>query len=141
MSGDNRLIQNRKQAAVLLEAVLDERLEPRLAINRWPETADCPDSSLDVAYQALWYFESDEERQKSELFYMDAQLELLKQIAGFLEQGQALPAYMHQVYSPESRVRFFYGATFLDDTRLQLQRGLNWLAEFWRATWSLARTR
>ena len=34
-----------------------------------------------VAYQALWHFEADEDKQRAEVFYMDAQLELMRQMA------------------------------------------------------------
>jgi len=85
--------ERRAKAAQLLQAVIDETLEPRMAINRWPESHDSQDPSLDCAYLALWHFEADEVQQKTELFYMDAQLELLQQIAHCLTAGQNLPYF------------------------------------------------
>lgn len=97
----------RQRAAQLIEAVLDERVEPRIAINRWPEPTQEIDRSLDCAYQALWHFEADEDKQKTELFYMDAQLELLRQIARHLQAGQDLPPYILALYRGKEQVRFF----------------------------------
>ena len=109
------VIERRQQAAQLLDLVLDEQLEPRRAINRWPEMGAAFDPSLEAAYQALWHFEADEDRHKQEVFYLDAQLELLKQMAGTLRQGHALPKYMTQAYSPDTHIRFFYGGPFLQE--------------------------
>ena len=84
------ITQRRQSAARLLEAVLEERMEARVAINSWPEPLrqlpvdKQPDPSLEAAYQALWYFEADEERHHTEMFYLDAQLELLRQMAAMV---------------------------------------------------------
>jgi hypothetical protein len=128
---EEALIAQRKQAAWLLEAVMDERMEARLAINSWPERVmgsddgiEHRDLSLDAAYQALWYFESDEERHQNEMFYLDAQLELLRQMATFLKQGKELPAYMIRHYTPESYLQFYYPRNFwralIHDTKHQI---------------------
>ncbi len=115
----------RKQAAQLLEAVIDERVSPQFAINRWPETVECPDPSLESAFQALWHFEADEDKQKHELFYLDAQLELLRQMAGFLKHGHALPGYFLRSYLPAHRVRFFY-------LNSPWQGSIQWLGQHWK---------
>lgn len=128
------LVGYRQAAAALLEAVLEERLEPRLAIVRWPETGDVSDLSLQVAYQALWHFESDEDKQQGELFYMDAQLELLSQMARFLRAGQSLPGYMLGTYSPDTRVQYFYGRDFWHDLGQELVRTWRWFHRLWRST-------
>ncbi len=104
---DGGRLARRQRAAQLLEAVIDERIEPRMAINRWPEPATEPDPSMDCAYQALWHFEADEDKQKSELFYMDAQLELLRQMSLALQQGHDLPGHILALYRPRGKVRFF----------------------------------
>ncbi len=105
---DNGKLARRQRAAQLLEAVLDERIEPRMAINRWPEALKEPDRSMDCAYQALWHFESDEDKQQGELFYMDAQLELLRQITLYLKDGKDLPPHILKLYWTNEPVRFFY---------------------------------
>jgi hypothetical protein len=101
-------LERRKKAAALLEAVLDETIEARIAINRWPESLNSPDPSLDCAYLALWHFEADETQQKTEVFYMDAQLELLRQIVNHLEAGRELPPHILRIYIPTRPVRFYY---------------------------------
>jgi hypothetical protein len=110
--------ERRMKAGQLLEAVIHETLEPRMAINRWPESGDLPDLSLDCAYVALWHFEADEFQQQTELFYMDAQLELLRQIAEHLKAGRDLPPHMLRTYTPTtSPVRFFYARSVWADTQ------------------------
>ncbi len=130
-------LEKRQRAAQLLEAVLDERIEPRIAINRWPESIEPPDPSLNCAYQALWHFEADEDKQQSEVFYMDAQLELLRQITGFLKKGQDLPAYMLQMYAVQQPVRFFYNRPWLEDSQALLHLTWRTFLRFWRQTWQL----
>lgn len=100
--------ERRLKAAQLLEAVIEESIEPRMAINRWPESQNTPDPSLDCAFIALWHFEADESQQKTELFYMDTQLELLRQIAEHLKAGHELPPYILRTYLPNAPVRFYY---------------------------------
>ena len=101
-------LARRERAAQLLEAVVEERIEPCMAINRWPESNNHPDPSLDCAYLALWHFEADEDKQKTEVFYLDAQLELLQQMANFLKSGQDLPPYILKLYLEAHPVRFYY---------------------------------
>jgi hypothetical protein len=113
-------LKKRQLAAQLLAAVTDERLSPQLAINRWPESGHYTDPSLEVAYQALWHFEADEEKQQTELFYLDAQLELLRQMSAFLQEGRDLPAYFLKGYTPNHRVRFFYPLSVWEDSRMML---------------------
>lgn len=98
----------RQQAGRLIEAVLDEELTARRALNRWPPgLAGCQDASLDSAYQALWHFESDETQQQTQVYYLDAQIELLKQMSRYLSQGKTLPSYLITPYPEEHRVRFY----------------------------------
>src|SRR5690606_3981318 len=111
------------------------RISPQFAINRWPETAGCPDPSLDSAYQALWYFEADEEKHKSELFYLDTQLELLRQMAGFLKQGHALPGYFLRGYTSDHRVRFFYLTPPWHECLQELRQLWMQLQQTWRQAW------
>jgi hypothetical protein len=112
-SQQHSIAQKRHQAAYLLEQVMDDRMEPRLAINRWPVLeAGEEDLSLRIAQQALWHFESDEDRHQTEVFYLDAQLDLLKQIAFFLKQNKELPHYLIERYPLEHRPRFYKPQTF-----------------------------
>ena|GEM_PF-3092524 len=128
----------RQRAAQLIEAVINEEIEPRLAINRWPEALDePPDPSLECAYQALWHFEADEDKQQSELFYMDAQLELLRQMAVFLKDGKDLPGYMQRMYSPEQKVRFFYRVPPWEEGRRMFAQYRQEIRAAWQAAWTL----
>lgn len=127
---DNRIL--RQQAAQLIEAVLDERMEARLAILRWPEQGLLPDPSLEIAYQALWHFEADETQQQSELFYLDAQLELLRQIAWFLKDGRDLPAHFLQGYSPAHQPRYFYDVSPVTESMTLLRRLCRRSVNIWR---------
>ncbi len=133
--------ERRQQAGCLLNDVLEERLAAQLAITRWPESGaqDLPDPSLDTAWQALWHFEADEHRQKTELFYLDAQLELLRQMAGFLSQGQDLPAYFLHRYSKEHRIRFFYNLPVWQDSLHILRQLGSQIGKIWRDAWALNR--
>lgn len=131
------LTKKRKQAGQLLDALLDECISAQVALNRWPETDEPGDSSLDIAYQALWHFEADEDKQQTELFYMDAQLELLRQIAGFLNRGEALPAYMLRIYAPEHHTRFFYPLSFWEDTLRRGRRLADRTISLWRTSLAL----
>lgn len=115
----------RQRVAQLLEAILDERIEPRIAINRWPEPTKEIDPSVDCAYQALWHFEADEDKQKSELFYMDAQLELLRQIARHLQGGQDLPPHILALYRGKKGVRFFKDVSMMTES-------LGLVRKFWQ---------
>ena len=113
--------QRRQQAARLIQAVLDEEVSAGYALTAWPEggsTAEmAEDTSLQAAYQSLWHFEADEDRQKSELFYMDAQLELLGQMTRHLSRGRDLPPYMLNAYvntysCKEHRATYYHHHSF-----------------------------
>jgi hypothetical protein len=107
----------RLAAAKLLEMVIREEMQPRLAINRWPiiETAeDENDLSVKIAMQALWHFEADEDRHQIEVFYLDAQLELLRQMANFLKQDRDLPNYMLTMYPLDHRPDFYRAHSLFD---------------------------
>lgn len=121
----------RQRAAQLIEAVLDERIEPRIAINRWPEPNRELDPSMDCAYQALWHFEADEDKQKSELFYMDAQLELLRQMARHLKTGQDLPPHILTLYRGKTHVRFHQSDTAIDESVNLFRRGWQEIRHIW----------
>ncbi len=96
------IASSRRAAGGLLLDVFDEILTPRQAINRWPVVRGT-DRSLDTAYQALLHFEADEEHQRGVPFYMDAQLELMRQMGTCLSQGRDLPDYMLAAYAGELR--------------------------------------
>lgn len=114
-------LSRRQRAAQLLEAVIEEQVEPRVAINRWPEPITEPDASVDCAYQALWHFEADEQKQQTELFYMDAQLELLRQMSRCLKSGQDLPGHILALYRPKSKVRYFQANSPWEDGGRRIQ--------------------
>lgn len=121
----------RKRAAQLLEAVLDEQIEPRIAINRWPVNPGEPDASLDCAYHALWYFEADETQQQTELFYMDAQLELLRQMVRLLDRDEDFPDHIRLMYAKEQAVRFFQASSpWMEPVRLLME-----LRRIFQALW------
>lgn len=118
----------RREAARLLEAVLDERLSGAMALVHWPADPQAQtDPSLQSAYQALWHFEADEAQQKTEAFYLDAQLELLKQMGRYLVRGEALPPYLCGSYPQQHSVRFY------DEARLWSEPFGRWWGHVW--TW------
>lgn len=127
----------RHQAAQLLEDVLDERLVPQLAINRWPEPTNIPDESLDCAFKALWHFEADEQQQKSEVYYIDLQLELLRQMAVFLKKGHDLPAYLLSAYGVQP-IKFYYQRTPWKDYCIRVQERWARLVLLWQKVWSVS---
>jgi hypothetical protein len=90
----------RRQAGKLLNAVFDETLTPRQAINQWPclpGNAE-PDPSLAAAFQSLWHFEADETQQQTTVFYLDVQLDVLLTMARLLSQGLPLPEELLAYY-------------------------------------------
>ncbi len=92
------------QAAELIQAVLEERLSAREALYQWPRQR-AEDASLQAAFQALWYFEADEERHQSEPFYLDIQLSLLNTMAEQLRAGRPLNWHLRKPY--QNRVRWY----------------------------------
>lgn len=107
----------RKQAATLLEAVIEERLMPAVALSQWPllsgvsESSSRPvkeDPSLLVAYQTLWFFEADsDDRHHQETFYLDAQLQLLNLMMRYFSLGKPLPEYLLSAYSAEHQTAYY----------------------------------
>lgn len=103
---EETLRQYRMQAAALLNGVLDEEILPQQAVNRWP----CPrgvDASVDLAMQALLHFESDENEQQADPYYLDAQLQWLEDIRRVLAQGLPLSAHMLATYHSELATSYF----------------------------------
>ena len=92
-----RAMAYRKQAAALLEAVLDEEITPRCALNTWPSVGNA-DPSVQCAYTMLWYFEADEERHHVETFYSDVQIKTIRDVAILLKEGKALTSDILNVY-------------------------------------------
>jgi hypothetical protein len=129
---DTGKLARRQRAAQLLEAVIEERVEPRIAINRWPEPVIESDPSINCAYQALWHFEADEEKQKRELFYMDAQWELLRQMSRCLKNGEDIPTHILALYPAQKQVRFFQSQSMWAD-------GLKTVRHWWKAIHSIWR--
>jgi HrpA-like RNA helicase len=127
----------RQQVAQLLEDVLMERLSPQVAINRWPVPKTVQDPSLECAFWALWHFEADEVQQQTEMYYMDAQLELLRQMARFLAQDQDLPPYMLASYKNHAPVRFYYPHSPWRDYLQRLHARWNAWRFFWQRAFSL----
>jgi hypothetical protein len=97
-------LEARQRAARLILACLDDERQLNFAFTYWPLLSEHrQDTSLNVAYQMLWHFECDAGVQetgphKTEAFYADIQFELLKEVARFLEVGEALPWEMLEVY-------------------------------------------
>ncbi len=92
------VVAARKRAGALMHQLLWDETTANEALTYWPtlQKGLLPDDSLQVAYQLVWHFECDEGMAKqglryTELFYMDIQLELLKQCAGYLLMGHPLP--------------------------------------------------
>ena len=111
------ILKNRYKASHLIEAVIDEEIEARIALNSWPDEPIGKDTSLDIAYQALWHFEADEDQQQSELFYMDTQIELLKQISRKLAKGETLPTYIIKNYDMDHCTEFYKPKGMFNDIK------------------------
>lgn len=126
-----RVTMRRKQAADLMEGVLEERFKPVFALTRWPENQD-NDLSLDVAYHILWHHESDEDNQQQEVFYMDAQLELMTQVIRHMSQGKALPPHFLAAYSPDMTTSLFKERTFLQELGIMMRQALRYFTEAWK---------
>ncbi len=123
-----RVTMRRKQAADLMEGVLEERFKPVFALTRWPENQD-NDLSLDVAYHILWHHESDEDNQQQEVFYMDAQLELMTQVIRYMSQGKPLPPYFVSAYSPDMTTSLFKERTFFQEIVMMIHSGIRFFSE------------
>jgi hypothetical protein len=93
-----------QQAARLLLAVLEETLTPRQALARWPVLHEADDASVWAAYHALWHFEADEDVHKTEPYYCDLQLALLRHMAENLASGTAFPAHILAGYAGHPHV-------------------------------------
>ena len=102
--------QRRDAAAKLLYGVVYETLTPRRAINQWPVVlpGEAEDRSLSIAYQALWHFESGEERRATEPLYSDLQLELLTVMAEHLEHNRDFPSVLQVYYQNQTIPAKFY---------------------------------
>ena len=130
----------RQKAAELIEAVLDELLTPRQAINRWPSVSHV-DESLDVAYQALLHFESDERQQQEEVFYIDVQLALLAQIVHHFKLDQPLP--QHILWEYQRDLKTYTSGYYTDEWTfyrpfVSIGQGLGWFKLFWEQLVQLA---
>lgn len=100
------LCEYRRVAADLLDLVLDEAILPQQAVNRWP----CPrgvDPSIDLAMVALLHFESDEDEQQADPYYLDAQLQWLDDIRQILSQGAPLSPHMLEMYHHELATSYY----------------------------------
>jgi hypothetical protein len=101
--------QHRAYASLLLMAVLEETMTPSQAILQWPNHVPgqvaSADPSLEAAYQALWHFECDDTWQQSDVFYLDAQLMLLKTMATQLAANQDFPKHLCDQYPRSGQVK------------------------------------
>ncbi|MBY0450748.1 MAG: hypothetical protein K2X01_09015 [Cyanobacteria bacterium] len=88
----------------LLDHMLNDSLTPQQVLQRWPvsyQVSDLErDPSLYAAFQAVWYFEADEDRRFQEMFYADLQWALLEQMIGYFKKSDPLPHNLLSVYSP-----------------------------------------
>lgn len=138
------VLMARQRAALLLRHVLDTPEEANVALTYWPQLLPHlgQDASLDVAYQMLWHFECDtgnnrEGLRYSEPFYVDMQLELLKQASTYLARGEALPYDILSNYQldkshPSQPPRYWQGyqggAGYQRYIQPWLDRGWAWLS-------------
>lgn len=137
MTHDMAQVKRRQQAAQLLEDVLDERLTAQVAINRWPSPEDQKDPSLHCAFLALWHLEADEVQQQTEIYYMDAQLELLRQMSNYLKAGKDLPDYMLANYIKRPWIRFYLDQSLWKDYQLRIQQRWHHLSAIWNRALAL----
>jgi len=124
-----RAIAYRKQAAALLEALLENAITPRAALNSWPMEGN-RDPSVQCAYTVLWYFEADrDQRHQEEMFYADLQVRLLMEIATCLRSGEALAPKLLAEYQAQLAPTEYH-------PKSTLQMGLvRWAV----ASWQMAR--
>lgn len=109
-----------------------------MALNRWPlavgkSLAD-EDASLLAAYQILWHFEADETEQQTQPFYLDAQLQLLSQVAQCLAQGQELPVYILKSYPAEHHPSYYASKTLWQSAQELLLQPISRLMQLFRQT-------
>ena len=94
----------RRIAGDLLDHMLNDNLTPQQVLQRWPVSYHVSDlkrdPSLYAAFQAVWYFEADEDRRYQEMFYGDLQWALLEQMIGYLKKSDPLPQNILSVYTP-----------------------------------------
>lgn len=110
-------------AGLLIECVLDNRLTPREAINRWPVYNNGTDVSMEVALKILWYFEADELMHKTEPFYTDLQIALLIDVAKCFAADQPLPLYIINAYRVKKEPVYFYSQnTFVNSCLIEVQK-------------------
>ncbi len=119
-----RTIAYRKQASILVEAVLDEEISARAALNSWPREGN-EDASVGCAYTMLWYFEADEDRHHLEVYYLDAQIQLFREVINYLKQGQSLPDALIQEYKDKFAPSELHYAKIWQDPIKWLQQQMN----------------
>ena len=121
-----RRIACRKQVAALLNAVLEEIISARDAINCWPAFCN-EDSSVQCAYTMLWYWEADEDRRWQEMMYSDVQLQQLSDVAKILNLGLPLPDSLKTEYLTEIRPNEFSEKTMFSRPLLTTRHFLGWI--------------
>ena len=105
-STTNRPTTPRQIAARLILDLLDDVLNAREVINRWP-VPHATDPSLDTAFQAICHFEADETQQQRVSYYVDVQLDMLNQMQACLARDDDLPAWMLHGYGPDHRTGYY----------------------------------
>lgn len=90
------LIQTRIEAAELLIGVLEQKIDFRNAIKKFPQHID--DDSLKCAFHALLYYDADDEYREADPEYAQEQNEYLKYIADLLQKGEDIPVNILQEY-------------------------------------------
>jgi hypothetical protein len=134
----------RKEAGLLIEQVVDETTDCRWALVHWPVPVGqrCLDESLNVAYQALWHFYSDDATLSQEAFYLDVQLQLLRRMAYHLQRNEELPLELLMGYrlSPTEQAPRFYTTPSAQqqvmDSLAGFQQHLNEFAQLWQESFA-----
>jgi len=84
----NNLVEVRKSAANILKKMLDRKLIPKEAKDKWPSYKK--DKILDIAFHALDHFEADEDIRLKDKKYAKWQTEQIQKIILCLETGEPI---------------------------------------------------
>lgn len=84
----DKLINARKKAGQILQQVLDGKISPEKARNKWPKYGG--DTSLDIAYHTLYHFEDDEDIRQKDPKYAEWQIDQIRKMITSLKTGNSV---------------------------------------------------
>lgn len=84
----DELINARKIAAQILQQVLDGKISPEVARNKWPEYNG--DTALDSAYHTLYHFEDDNDIRQKDQKYAQWQIDQIRKMITSFKKGNSI---------------------------------------------------